>query len=146
MFNNIMKLLKELIKGNFDYFFETISWQFPMWMFFYCHSILLSSDNLELQLSNDSQFSARLANNDDCELLEQLGYEKEVVMSRLADGDKCSIVEKDNELLTVVWGTTKKSFLLYTGPIFDPGERGFYIYAVLTREDHRRKGLATIAR
>jgi len=136
----IVKLFKELFKGNYDYFFHSISWRFPMKLFYYCHSVLIAMNEPDFSTPKQDNYIARLATEKDCELLKQFGFTEQFIISRLSEGDKCSIIEKDNELLSCIWGTIRKRFQLYAGSIFDPGMDGFLVYAGYTRKDHRRKG------
>jgi len=142
----IVNLFRELFKGNYDYFFHNITWRFPMRLVYYCRTVLILSQKPEFSAPKQTEYFARIATEKDCELLKQFGYTEQFILSRLSDGDKCSIVEKDNELLSCIWGTTHKRFQLYAGSIFDPGTDGFFLYSGYTRKDHRRKGLTRIAR
>ena len=117
-----------------------------MKLFYYCRTVLILSQKPEFSAPKQTEYFARIATEKDCELLKQFGYTEQFILSRLSDGDKCSIVEKDNELLSCIWGTTHKRFQLYAGSIFDPGTDGFFLYSGYTRKDHRRKGLTRIAR
>lgn len=96
-----------------------------MKLFYYCHSVLIAMNEPDFSTPKQDNYIARLATEKDCELLKQFGFTEQFIISRLSEGDKCSIIEKDNELLSCIWGTIRKRFQLYAGSIFDPGMDGF---------------------
>lgn len=115
-----------------------------MRLLYYCHTVLILIQEPEFSAPQRNEYITRLATENDCELLKQFGYTEQFILSHLSDGDKCCIIEINNELLSCIWGTTQKKFQLYAGSYFEPEIDGYLVYSGYTRKDHRRKGLIRV--
>ena len=145
MMKKIVNFLKQLRRGNFDYVFDSISWRLPDWLFYYNQSFLVATDDANLNIKNQQEYQIYFVNEQNSGILEKYGHTKELIKSRLASGDKVVIVSEDDEIVTLVWACSGKRFHKLPGTIIDPGRSGAYYYGIYTREDQRRKGLASMA-
>ena len=137
----IKNIIRQLLKGNYDYFFDALSWRLPGWLFYYYHSYLIKSDSPILPTREYTTYYKRFITTDDCELLEKNGYPRKLVESRINAGDRCIIMGKDEEIITIIWAASGERYLKLSGVTLDPGEDGLIVYGGYTKEYARMKGL-----
>jgi hypothetical protein len=134
------QVFKEIARFNGDYVLNAISWRMPGWLFVYNRAYLMFTDSPKfLFRESDNQF-ARHATLDDIPLLEKMGISGKLVKERIDNGDQCVILVKDNEILSIIWGSSGKRYLKISGTIFDPGKDGFIAYGAETVEKARLRG------
>jgi hypothetical protein len=134
------QLFKEIAHLNMDYILNAISWRMPSWLFIYNKAQLLFTDSPKfLFRESDNQF-ARRATLEDIPLLEKIGIPGKLFKERMDHGDQCVILMKDNEILSIIWGSGGKRYLKFPGQILDPGEDGFIAYGAETVEKARLRG------
>lgn len=124
-----------------DKLLDAIAWNVPHWLFYYNHSVLAMTDNPEWHPRAEPGCSLRLVRLEDISLLAKDGYTDEKIASRLDVGDRGVVMERDNEVLSIIWGGRGRKFLQLSGSIFDTGEDGFFLYGGYTIEKARLRGL-----
>jgi hypothetical protein len=140
--NKKIKVFLELIrKRNIDKILDAIAWKTPRWLFYYNHSILITTDNPRWNPREQPGYVMRPVLVDDIKYLWRDGFTDKKIVSRLDSGDRGVLMEKDGEVMTIVWGARGKKFLQLSGAIFDPGENSFFIYGAYTNNKARHKGL-----
>jgi hypothetical protein len=131
---------RELARLNIDYILSAISWRLPNWLFNYTRAYLMSAVNPKLVHRQLTNHFLRFATTDDIPMIERLGIPGRLTKERLANGDRCVILGRENEILSIIWGATGKRYLAISGAILDTGKDGVIIYGGDTKESERLKG------
>lgn len=137
----LKNILKEAIRLNFDYVLHAISWRMPSWLFYYYHTFLISTDDPKLFNREHKTYFKRFITHNDIPLLKKIGIAEELVKKRLSAGDRCVIMGKDDDIMSIIWGCSEKRYLKLSGAVLDIGDNGIIIYAGFTNEEARFKGL-----
>jgi hypothetical protein len=145
MFDKFRNLIKKIWQRDYDYIFDAISWRLPDWLFYYNHSFLLRSDDPRLPKRQYTTYFKKFITGEDCDLLEENGYPRELVLYRLSAGDRGIMMGKDNEIASITWAAAGKRFLKLAGATLDPGPDGVIFYGAHTEEYARLKGLFSTA-
>ena len=140
MRNTIRKFVETLGSYNLDQVIGAISWRLPGWFFNYARAYLMLSIEPKLDHRQFTAYFLRLATTDDISLIERIGIPGSLTKERLANGDRCVIIGKDQEVLSIIWGATGKRYLKISGAILDTGEDGVIFYGGETKESARLKG------
>lgn len=142
-FKRIVEVFKE---GGLDKLLDVVAWNVPHWLFYYNHSVLVTSDLPSWEATPQPECVIRFLTQDDMCLLQQTGLNHDVARERLLEGDQAVIAIKDGQILTIIWATARKRFLRLSGSVFDPGANGSFYYGSYTNSRARMKGLFSTAR
>jgi len=135
---NSISLLRQ---GKIDKLLDAIAWSVPQWLFYYSHSVLVVTEKPNWTSHPHPDYRIRNVRPEDIQFLAKDGFTDEKILSRINAGDKGILMEKNNEVHSIVWGASGKKFLKLVGAEFDPGDDGFIIYGAYTDEKARGKGL-----
>ena len=136
--------MNELIKMNFSYILNAISWRLPNWLFRYSQNVVVKTGQPKLISRKLSLYFQRFATLDDADLFIDIGISKKLLKERLDNNDLCYILGQDNEILTIIWGAPGKRYIKLAGAVLDPGENGVIFYGVYTMKSARFKGMFPI--
>ena len=132
---------RELFRLNVDYVLNAITWRSPQWLFYYYHTLLISTDNPRLLTRSNPTYFLRFVTGDDMPLLRKFALREQAVAEHLAAGDRCVIMGRDDEIMSIIWGSSDKRYFKLSGAVLDPGKDGVIIYGGFTTEEARFKGL-----
>lgn len=141
----LTKLFVEIRNLNFDYILNAISWRLPDWLFVYARSFIVRTDSPKLITRKLTSYEQKFITNEDAYLLEKVNIPKELLAERLRHGDKCYVIYKDDDILTIIWGSVGKRYIKFYGTILDPGDDGLMFYGGFTQESVRLRGLFPVA-
>lgn len=127
--------------GKIDKLLDAAAWNVPRWFFYYNHSKLLMSDNPVWNSQYFPDYTYRFVKQDDIQVLARDGFTDEKIVSRLEASDRGILMEKDGEVMSIIWGGRGKKFLQLSGAIFETSDDGFFLYGGYTNEKERLKGL-----
>lgn len=139
---NLLNAIKNL---DFDYVLNAISWRLPDWFFVYTRSIIVRTDSPKLITRRLTSYAQKFITIEDAHLLEKVNIPKELLSERLQHGDKCYVIYQDDEILTIIWGSTGKRYMKFYGTVLDPGDDGLMFYGGFTAESMRLRGLFPVA-
>lgn len=141
----LTKLFVEIRNLNFDYILNAISWRLPDWLFVYARSIIVRTDSPKLITRQLTSYVQKFITIEDAYLLEKVNIPKELLAERLRHGDKCYVIYRNDDILTIIWGSAGKRYIKFYGTILDPGDDGLMFYGGYTAESMRLRGLFPVA-
>ncbi len=109
-----------LRRGKFDAFLDAVAWSVPRWLFFYNHSILITTNQPRWSPCAPQGYKIRDIRPEDIRFLEKDGFTDAKILARLEAGDKGFLVEKDGQVASIIWGSRGPKFLWLSGTAFDP--------------------------
>ncbi len=133
-------LLRKAGRSRIEYFFHSLSWRMPSWLFKSDHSYIVQSRQLNLIVSPHPDYQVRSTSIEDLGAFERAHLNPELIASRLQRGDQCVAVLKDDQLVGWSWSAVGRVFLKLSGTVFDTGDEGFFLYDVYTAPSERLKG------
>ena len=136
MKEKIIKMWREIKRGNFDYLFDAIAYRLPTRVFSYYHFYLVAADKLNVNAPDRPDLFRRLGTIDDLDMLVDLGQKPELVKKRFAADHRVVIAGKDNKILTLVWGSP--------GNDKYPGPEAYFAYGAFTMPSARGQGITSI--
>jgi hypothetical protein len=128
-------------KRGVDGLLDAVAWSIPHWLFYYAHTMLVHSDRPAWKGSPVDGYKMRPVQADDIRYLAKDGFTDKKIVDRLKAGDKGLLMEKNDEVHSIVWAASGKKYLKLAGTEFDAGRDGFIWYGAYTDETVRRIGL-----
>lgn len=141
----VRNFFRALFELNFDQLLGAVSWRLPNWLFVFTRSIIVRADNPKLLTRQLTTYVQKFITIEDAPLLEKVNIPKKLLADRLRHGDRCYVVCRDDEILTIIWGSTGKRYMKFYGTILDPGDAGLMFYGGFTAESMRLRGLFPVA-
>lgn len=142
LLNKFANLKKGIKQDGWGYLLHAIRWRIPVWLFYYKHAILISTDKPVFRTRNYSNYHIKIADLNDYELIVNLKlYSPEKIKRRLEEGDNCHFIIKEGKIVSIIWAKIGKLFAIDSGPVINTGDDAFFVDGLFTIPEERMKGL-----